>query len=45
MKRHHDYGSFYKGKHLIREAYSLGVQSIIIMEEHGSKQADMVLER
>ncbi|KAL6091852.1 hypothetical protein STEG23_032202, partial [Scotinomys teguina] len=46
VKRHHDYGNYYKGKHLIGVVdYSSEVQSIIIMVGLGSMQADMVLEK
>ena len=45
MKRHHDHGNSYKGKHLIGVAYSSEVWSTIIMVGHGGMQADMVLEK
>ena len=46
VKRHHVHDNSYKEKHLTRVAYSLEVQStIIIMVGHGSRQADIVLER
>ena len=44
VKRHHDHTNSYKGK-LVEVAYSSEVQFIIIMVEHDSVQADMMLER
>lgn len=43
--RHHDHGNSNKRKHVIVVAYRSKIQSIAIMVERGSVQADMVLER
>ena len=45
LKRYHDHGNSYKGKHLTGVAYSSEAQHIPIMVGHSSMQADMVLER
>ena len=45
MKRCQDHGNTYKGETFDWWLTLSEVQSIIIMAGHGSKQADMVLER
>ena len=46
MKRHHDHGNTYKGKHLIGTDLQLGgLVSYRHGGKHGGMQADMVLER
>lgn len=42
---HHDYSNSYKGNNLIGSLTVSEVLSMIIMEEHGDMQADLVLEK
>ena len=42
VKRHHDHGNSYKGKHLFVVVYSSEVQSIIIVVGYGNMQAGML---
>jgi hypothetical protein len=49
VKRYHDQGNFYKGKHFIMAGLQFQVQSLIVpyhhSQKHGSVEAGMVLDK
>ena len=46
MKRHHDHGNFYKGKHLIWIGLQFQrISTLLSWQEACDTQADMILEK